>query len=119
MTNNAIDTAGTITSVQAEHTSDVNRHESKYDLPQSAVQLADERTVVERKISILLCGNTQLDTEGVVEKLHVVEELGRRKLKSKDFDADAYVGKADVLWLTPKKHWTVSNSGVCRNARVS
>ena len=116
MSNNAVDTAGTITSVQAESTLDISSNSaSESDLPQSA----EEPTVVKTKVSILLCGNAKLDSEGVVGKLHVAEQLGRRKLKSDDFDADAYVGKADVLWLAPKKHWTVSRTEASLQERTN
>ena len=111
MTNDAENTAAirerTITSVQAESTLEVVSSASEYNLPQSA---EEQTVVINSKISVLLCGDAKLDSVGIVGKLHVTEQLGRRKLKSKDFEAEAYVDKADVLWLTPKRHWTVDKT---------
>ena len=62
-----------------------------------------------KRISVLLCGNTNLDSESIAEKLHVCDQLGRRKLKTREYNVLA----APLFWLRPRKYWTVSKGESC------
>ena len=65
------------------------------------------------RLSVLVCGHSNLKVEGISDKLHVADQLGRRKLRSKDLSIDAYAKATDVFWLAPKKYWTVSKGESC------
>ena len=75
--------------------------------------IAQPGVAINARLSVLLCGNSSLGEAGIADKLHVVDRLGRRKLRSVDLDVDSYAQNADVLWLAPKKYWTVSKGEVC------
>ena len=60
------------------------------------------------KLSVLLCGNTDLQNEQIASKVTLVDQLGRRKLKDKSYVASASNSEAQLLWLAPRKYWTYS-----------
>ena len=65
--------------------------------------------VTTKRVSVLLCGKADLTNESISDKLHVQDHIGRRKLKTSEFDCSV----ADLFWLSPRKYWTVSKGESC------
>lgn len=72
-----------------------------------------EPTHTKSCLTVLMCGNANLETEGLAEILHVTDRLGRRKLNGLNDENLTSRINTDVLWMTPKKYWTVSKSSAC------
>ena len=71
-----------------------------------------DTTETTKRISVLMCGQTDLEAEGMADLVHVADHLGRRKLKGLSNEALNSRVTTDVLWMTPKKYWTVSKSSI-------
>ena len=69
-----------------------------------------ESTPVKKSFSVLMCGQTNLSADGLADFMHVADHLGRRKLKGLSDENLTSRVSTDVLWMTPKKYWTVSKS---------
>ena len=65
------------------------------------------------RFTVLLCGNANLESAELADILHVDGHLGRRKLNGLNKANLASVISTDVLWMSPKKYWTVSKSATC------
>ena len=63
-----------------------------------------------RKISVLLCGTTDLRNESIASKMQLIDQLGRRKLKDQKYAFEESASTADLLWLAPRKYWTCSKN---------
>ena len=75
---------------------------------QRSSNIATSETRSQTKMSVLLCGSTDLRNEDIACKIKLVEQLGRRKLKDQSYAVEELASRSELLWLAPRKYWTYS-----------